>query len=66
MGRQLALFLREGRNERLREVPEHLLRTAWERSRVPQSFEAAMQLPHFRTALTRMAMAMSAKRGMKR
>lgn len=43
------------------EVPEHLLREAYRRSRLQQSFEEAMQLQHFRIGLRRMAMVMAAK-----
>lgn len=43
------------------EPPEHLLRAAWERCRLQQSFEEAMQLTHFRIALRRTAMVMAAK-----
>lgn len=43
--------------------PEHLLRAAWRASGVPQSFDEAMQLSHFRTGLKQMAMAMAARKG---
>lgn len=41
--------------------PEDLLRAAWRASGVPQSFERAMELSHFRTGLKRMAIAMAGK-----
>lgn len=43
------------------EPPENLLRKAHQECRLQQSFEEAMQLPHFRTALKRMAMIMAAR-----
>ena len=43
------------------EPPETLLRKAHQECRLQQSFEEAMQLPHFRTALKRMAMIMAAR-----
>lgn len=46
------------------EIPENLLRTAWERSQLKIDFEEAMQLYHFRTALKHVAIAI-AKRGRK-
>lgn len=36
--------------------PEHLLRAAWERSRLKFDFEEAMRLTHFRICLRHMAM----------
>lgn len=62
---QLALPLTRAsipQHERLREMPESLLRTAWERARLGIAFEEAMQLVHFRIALGRMAMIMASKR----
>lgn len=41
--------------------PDELLRAAWRASRVPQSFERAMELSHFRTGLKRVAIAMARK-----
>lgn len=43
------------------EPPEELLREAHQRSRVPKSFEEAMQFTHFRIAFKRMAIAMTTK-----
>lgn len=51
--RQLALQLGQV------DPPEHLLRAAWEQSRLQQSFEEAMQLQHFRIGLRHMAMSMA-------
>lgn len=46
--------------------PEHLLRAAWERSRLRQSFEEAMGLYHLRTALKHVAMSMAASKWRRR
>ena len=43
------------------EPPEHLLRAAWERSRLQQSFEEVMRWQHFRIGLKHMAMSMAVK-----
>ncbi|HQS59952.1 MAG TPA: hypothetical protein PLU16_15795 [Gallionellaceae bacterium] len=43
------------------EIPESLLRTAWERSQLKQSFEEAMQLTHLRISLSRVAMSIARK-----
>ena len=48
------------------EVPEHLLRAAWERSRLKQSFEEAMQLAHLRISLKHVAIVMAGRSGKKR
>lgn len=41
------------------EPPEHLLREAYRRSRLKQSFEEAMQLQHFRIGLRHVAMTLA-------
>lgn len=53
--RQLALQLGQV------DPPEHLLRTAWERSRLKISFEEAMAVYHFRISLKHVAMAIARK-----
>jgi hypothetical protein len=40
------------------EVPEHLLRAAYERSRLQIGFDQAMALTHFRIGLKRLALTM--------
>jgi hypothetical protein len=44
------------------EIPERLLRTAWKRCRLPQSFEEAMQLESLRIGLKYVALAIVKKR----
>lgn len=46
--------------------PEHLLRAAWQRSRLKIDFEEAMRLTHFRICLRHLAMSMAAKGRKKR
>lgn len=54
-GRQLALPIGQV------EPPEHLLRAAWERSRLKIDFDEAMRVTHFRICLKHLAMVMAAK-----
>lgn len=42
------------------EPPEHLLREAYRRSRIKQSFDDAMKLTHLRIGIRHMAMLMAA------
>ena len=48
------------------ELPESLLRAAWESSRLKIGFEEAMALTYFRIGLRHMAMIMALKRRMYR
>lgn len=47
------------------EIPESLLRAAWERCRLQQSFEEAMGIYHFRISLSHVALSI-ARKGSKR
>lgn len=47
-------------------IPENLLRTAWERCRLQQSFEEAMQLAHLRISLSHVAMSIARKGSVKK
>lgn len=50
------------------DVPEHLMRAAWEqeRNRLQKGFEEAMQIPHFRICLKHLALLKVNKGGKKR
>jgi hypothetical protein len=48
------------------DLPEKLLRAAWERSRLSQSFEEAMQLTHLRIGLKYVALVIAKQRGKRR
>lgn len=48
------------------EIPEQKLRAAYERTRLRQSFEEAMQIEHFRICLKRLAMLAEAPKRRKR